>query len=236
MSTQAWYERLRLQVDQSGQTMQRITFSYASANWHVWERPQVGNWPEPEDWQSELDTMCSEYAEQWPTKLHQCFLIAENKNGTVISQCPLSVQGRNKAANSVGQDGSGLKMHLDMMQTLQATWEKTLNVVNGQLETQSKQMKQWGDQVVDLMKYVREAEEYRATEARRKLDETKGAEPDPLKEQLVEAMPMILEIGKHWATTQIDRAANAALGNSPAGKVAKAAVEAVVSETINQGQ
>lgn len=224
-----------MQVDQSGQIMQRVTFSYAGSNWHVWERPHGGLWPEAEDWQSEVDTMCAELSEQWPTKLHACFMIAENKNGTVISQCPFSIQGKNKAANSVGQD-SGMKMHLDTMQVLQSTWEKTLNVVNGQLETQAKQMQQWGNQVVELMKYVREAEEYRATEARRTLAETKEPPPDPLKEQLVEAMPMILEIGKHWATMQIDKAAKTALGDSPAGKVAKATVEAVVSETLNQGQ
>lgn len=236
MNTHSWYERLRNQVEQSGTTMQRIVFSYGPQTWHVWDRPQNGPWPEADDWQREVDVMLEELAEQWPAKIHQCVFVAENKNGTVISQCPVNVQGRNKSANSVGQDATGFKQLMDSVGVIQATWEKTLNVVNSQLEIQAKQLKHWGDQVGGLMQYVRESEEYRATEARRKLEDAKVNEPDPLKEQLVEAMPMLLELGKHWAEAQIRKGAATVLPNSTVGKVAKAAVETVVSETLNNTQ
>lgn len=225
MNTKAWFDRVVGQVETSGVVVQRIVFVMGAQTWHVWEKPNDGKWPEADEWQEEFDTIVAELSEQLPARQHQCLLIAENKNGTTLSQCPLLLTGRNKNAGSMTPGEGGLKTVLEGMQMLQTSWEKTLVVQNAQLELQAKQLQQWGNQVMSLMEYVRHNEEYRATEAQRKIDEQREQEPDPLREQLAEAMPLLMSMAQHWVETKMSN-------GSTTSKAAIAAAKAVAEETM----
>ena len=230
MDQKQWFERVTVEVSESGAHLQRIQLTQGAAVWHVWERPANG-WPEADEWFEEFSLIVNELAEQWPARQLQTLLVGETRNGTVISQCPFQVRGRDKSATSLtlNEGGSG-KLIAETVEMLQRSWEKTLNVQNAQQEIQAKQIQRYGEQVLELLNYVRQGEEYRATEAQRRLEEQQATanQEDPLMDEVKKVLPGLLELGQLWAAQKMKESAAAAAGTSAAGRAVSAAVSAGV--------
>lgn len=232
MDAGAWFERVTQQVTESGVHVERIQLTQASASWHVWEMPKAG-WPDAEDWHGEFQRIMTELTEQWPARKIPCILIAETRSGTVLSQCPFQVTGKDRTATSTSSDGGQMKMIAETTEMLQRSWEKTLNVTNAQLEIQAKQVQKFGEQIIELLTYVRQSEEYRATEAQRKLELEQATREDPLLEEVKKALPGILELAQMYATQKLKEGAQKVTGSSPAGRAVGAAVNAVVDSVTD---
>lgn len=191
MDIQAWYERVTKNVSQSGQCVAAIRLMCAQQMWHVWA---IDPKREPEEWAAEASAILADLSEQWSARKWQVLLIAEDKSGQILSQCPFEVLGKNKSAQMGTAPTDNVKVYAEAMENIQRTWERTLSVVNEQLSLQQKQMNEQGQRYIQMMGYVNEAEQYRATEPQRLAALAGVAAKDPLKEQLVEAMPQILEL------------------------------------------
>jgi len=230
MDQQQWFERISAEVSESGTCVQRIQLTQAGASWHVWERPANG-WQPAEDWFGEFSRIINELVEQWPARQMQVLLVGETRNGTVVSQCPFQVRGRDKAATSLSMaDGGTPKLIAETVEMLQRSWEKTLNVQNAQQEIACKQIQKQGEQIIELLNYVREGEEYRALEAKRRLveEEEKANEVDPLMDEVKKALPGLLELGQMWAAQKMKESAAIAAGQSAVGKAVSAAVNGAI--------
>lgn len=199
MDIQAWYERNTRQVGQSGQCTAVIRLLCAHQSWHVWHLDRERD---AEDWASEAAAIIAELAEQWSARKWQVTLVAEDKSGQILSQCPFEVMGRNKAAQTAAGGADQVKVWAEAMDNLQRTWERTLSVVNEQLLLQQKQMAEQGQRYIQMMGYVNEAEQYRATEPQRIAEAIGKTAADPLKEKLTEALPDILELASKLVERQ----------------------------------
>lgn len=222
MDLQAWFERATREVTQNGLAVDRISLTQQGVVWHAWQRGRDG-WEEPDDWFAEFSAILNTLTEQWPARKINCLLVAETSNGLVLSQVPFPVQGKDRTALSTMNDGSQLKMMAETVEALQRAWEKTLNVTNAQLEVQSKQIQMYGTQVMDLLQYVKNSEEHKALEARRiaELEASYQQKDDPLTEEIKNALPGLIELGKMYAETKMNQMAKAAVQ-----RVAEVATEA----------
>jgi hypothetical protein len=234
VDVQKWFERASAEVSETGAALARIQLTQSSAAWHVWEKPRDG-WPEPEEWFAEFSAIMSELCEQWPARKLQVVLIGETRNGSVVSQCPFTAHGKDREAITArtGGESAQMKMMAECTEMLQRSWEKTLNVTNAQLEIQAKQVQKFGEQIIDLLTYVRQSEEYRATEAQRKLEMEAATKEDPLIEEVKKALPGLLDLAQMYATTKLKEGASKVASGSAVGKVVEAAVHAGVDAVNN---
>ncbi len=184
MNVTGWAERVLKTVDsETGHSVARVRLaSVEGQTWETWDAPFVA----PADFVIEVQTVLDALAEEWPKKKIQVLLIATDAQGTEVSQCPLSIWGKNKdAGNLFSNDGS--RALAEGMDHIVRTTERLLGTVNNQM----RQMSEFQDKLVaanhDLIDYVRHVKESEALASQESREVT-----SQLVQGIKENMPLVL--------------------------------------------
>lgn len=166
MELKEWAERVITNVSQSGECAEVIRLlSTDGVAWETWWRNQFGK---PEDWADEAMSRVAELAEDWPPQEVQLLFVAENAQGTVLSQCTKRVRGRAKGASANVFGGPGKAM-ADGMDAIARTMDRVLATANGQMDHLSNAL-QLANQTNVALTQALQVERLRAEEAKPAVD------------------------------------------------------------------
>lgn len=183
---QNWAENSIRTIDEKGDGTARIRLVSADGStWQTWDAP----FPSPEDWVADAEALCSELAEDFSGEV-LCMFIAESSSGTVRSQCPRKIAGKQRkvGANGTafGQQGAPLQA---MYEAQARTVERTLQSANVQLEVLTRTVESQAKANSELLDFIRIRNEHDA------LDRAEGeSEVKQMLGQLFEQAPLLLEL------------------------------------------
>lgn len=210
---QNWAENSIRVVDEKGDGTARIRLvSQDGSCWQTWDAP----FPKPEDWVADAEALCAELAEDFSGEVH-CMFIAESASGTVRSQCPRKIAGKQrKGANGTtfGQQGAPLQA---MYEAQARTVERTLQSANVQLEVLTRTVESQAKANSELLDFIRVRNEHDALDRAEQ-----SSDVQQMLGQLLEQAPLLLELAMAKK-----KGKTAAAGGGLAQKV-----QAAVSETV----
>lgn len=125
-----WATRVLREVSEQGDRCERIRLVSTDGNsWESWYAP----FPAPEVWKDEAEAVVAQLAEDWPPQDIQLLFVAENRAGTILSQCTKRTRGRAKGASGNVFGGPG-KALAESMDAQARTMDRILGTANTQLE------------------------------------------------------------------------------------------------------
>lgn len=215
-----WAEQAIRVVDEGGGGTSRIRLlTEDGSTWQTWEAPfsSVG------DWCAEAEALLSELQDDFAGDTPVLF-VAENSSGTVRSQCPRRVIGRQKkngpAGAFTGGGSGGAAASLQAMYDAQArTTEKILQSANVQLEVLTRTVETQGRAHGETLEYIRAMRE---NDALKKVEETNQTQE--ILGQLMEQAPLLFELLKQKKNK-----------GSPVASAAVEAVKEAVVESVTNG-
>jgi hypothetical protein len=222
MNVLAWAERTLKTVEENGHAIARVKLMSVEGNaWETWEAP----FPAPADFVRELETVTAALAEEWPKKKIQVLLVAEDTGGTVHSQCPYSVWGKNQSAHGALFSNDGSRALAEGMDQIVRTQERVLASANTQLRIQQEFAEKLMQQNHELLDYIRVSKEREALEAAQNNQVT-----NMLGDAFKEHLPLLLDVVQKLSAKS---------GGSTAGKIlngAKAAAKVAAEITPPVGE
>ena len=179
-----WVERLRIVDSETAHHIKRIKLcSVDGMVWETWEAPFP---PTTDELVKQITTVTDALKEEWPTKVIQVLLVAEDGEGTTHSQCPLSVRGVNKSANAAIFNGES-RAQAEAMDSIARTVERLLATANTQLSLMAKHTETVQDKYHQALNYIQESNENKALTAQAESDTTRD-----LQKHLIQALPTVL--------------------------------------------
>lgn len=213
MKLETWAERQFREVEQdgSGTVKVRLVAADGGSTWEVWDQP----FPSPQQFAEEAEALLQELAIEWPPKVVQVLFVAEGQDGSVRSQHPKSIRGKNKEAKAGLINGES-KALSDAMEAQSRTMTRILDSANAQIDVLTKTVREQSETVHGLLEFVRES---KMADALRD-QEQKDVVAD-LIEKGSEVLPVLLEM------------IAARGGNNPVAGAAKAAAVAATKVAAN---
>lgn len=188
-SLQWWAERVLGVVEETGTHAVRIRLAAEGQQWEVWD---VTPGLTAEEWTKQAETLLSALAEEFPVKRVSLVFTAEDNNGTVFSQFPKSVHGKNKNAAELGANG-GAKALSDALSSVALTMDKVLEMSRRMHDTQQKVIEDRDDEIRQLHELLRAIRtvELETEEQGNKVGEV-------MLDQLKELSPLAKMFVEHW--------------------------------------
>lgn len=151
MMLHTWAKRQIRDVEPDGQTTARIKLTTNDGSvWNTWDAP----FGDPDTWCEEADSVLAELAGEWPSnKRFQVLFLAEDKSGTVLSQIPKTIVGKNKGAPEPFSSENP-KAHAEAMASIAQTTERLLSTANAQIALQHKTIELLGSRLHDAYDFV----------------------------------------------------------------------------------
>lgn len=145
-----WAKRFVPEKPDEEHRTKRIRVATETQILDTWEAPFPGR----ETWIEEMESLLSCSADQMPIRRHTVTFTAEDAQGVVLSQCPTTVQGKNKDASDL-MGGNGVKAITDSMNALAQTMDKVLATARLQCDSCTKALGAMSDEVQDLHAVLR---------------------------------------------------------------------------------
>ena len=200
-----WAERVIGIVEQDGNRAVRIRLTCEGQQWETWEL-EKGHL-KPGEWVQEAETLMDALAEELSVRRHSLIYTAEEKEGTVFSQFPKSITGRNKQAAELGAN-QGVKAVAEGVASVVQTADKVLEIARRMMETQQKGIEDRDEEIRQLH------ELFRAVRAVELEEDQQG---NKVSEAMIEQVKELGPIARLFAEAWLEKAAKAPPKTPPAG-------------------
>lgn len=193
MALRDWAQRLLAEEDQT-KLPATIQLTAEGVIWETWSPPYAV----AEVFVAEAEAVIAAFAEECPKRRIPLLFAAVMPDGSVKSQCPSSVNGKNTQADAlVGAGHNTAQSFAAAMQGLSAVQVSILKAAKDMIDTQQAVIKQKDEQIHAFAEYFRVKQEVEATESAQS-----SSMNDYLLGQLKELMPHALEA---WQISQAER-------------------------------
>lgn len=215
MGLREWAQRALKEVEQDGTTAKTIRLSSDGCVWETWSAP----FPDVETFLLEASAVQEAIAAECPVRRVALMYTAESATGSVITQHPTSVQGKNKQADALaGSGNNAAKAFAEGMEGIARVMTAVLSSAEKQVATLTKTLDSQAEQIHELIEYHRAKQELELTEQK----ETQDAS-SMVMAQVKELMPLLPQAFELFL-------ANAKTNSEAAALAAKAAK---VTQTTN---
>lgn len=180
----AWAEKLNDVDSESSHRIKRIRLaSVEGQTWHTWDTPIE----DVKEFVDDVGTVLDALAEEWPARVVQVTITAEDAQSTVVATIPISVRGRNKSASGALMNSEPRAM-ADAMDSLARTTERLLGMSNTQIKLADERAALLAKENAELRELIISKEELRLVEA-----QTAENTTNELTQQFMGVLPMLLE-------------------------------------------
>jgi hypothetical protein len=202
MNLLTWAQRTLRVVETDGQTVARVRLTGSDGSiWHTWDAPL----PAPDAWADEAEALLAELARELPPRRTSVTFAAEDRTGAIVSQCPRTIAGSNRAA---GEAVSEQRALADAMASIVRTCEATLASANTQIATLTRTVEALGQRHSDALDLIGALQEQRTLQAQ----QAAAGETGAMLQQAMAELPKMLEMLGAAKT-------KASLARRPNGKV-----------------
>lgn len=167
-----------------------IRLSSDGAQWETWSAP----FPDLETFLAEAEAMKAAIADECPIRRVPLMFSAETASGSILSQYPTSVQGKNKQADALAGAGNGAaKAFAEAMEGISRVVVATLKSAEVQIATVTRTLESQATQIHDLIEYHRTKQELEIVESK-----SNNNTQELVMAQVKEVLPLIPEALKFW--------------------------------------
>jgi hypothetical protein len=191
MGLREWAQKALREVEQDGTAARcvRLTTPGDGTTWETWNHP----FPDVETFLNESAGVIDGIANECPVRRVPLMFTAETATGTVLTQFPTSVQGKNKQADALaGSGNNAAKAFAEGMEGLSRVMAAVLKSAEVQVTSLTKTLESQANQIHELIEYHRAKQELELTEERENTN-AQGMMMDQLKEVLP-LIPQALEL------------------------------------------
>ncbi|HXJ69877.1 MAG TPA: hypothetical protein VNM39_13285 [Verrucomicrobiae bacterium] len=181
MAIEQWIPRV---LADPAQHPKKIEFSAEGTTWETWTAP----FPPPDELVNTIKAVIGVIADESPKRRIPLLLTATADDGTIKSQCPSSVQGKNANADALGAGGSTAKAYADAMTAQASLMNTMLKAAENMVVYVTKVNESLTEQVCDLRDYQKAKQDLELLE--------KGTESgvnEFVMQQLKDASPLAIE-------------------------------------------
>lgn len=224
MNLEKWAARQLRVVEEDGTVTARIRLVCVTdgSQLEVWEGEELQQ--PAADWTAQALSLLTEMQEDWPTKPISLLFIAEDKNGSQRSSCPLVRHGKNRDASPDLMKGRDIKAITDSMEAIAKTNDRVLATANGQLDRMNTALQTMTEHHMSTLEFVREKLQHEALTVAQQTQTT-----DKVMQLIEQFGPMLAEVLQAKMKTPAGKMVAGAAVNAAAKAVAKPAPAAATN-------
>lgn len=208
---QIWCEKLKREVTEGVPMAEKIRLMTVGEG-TVWETWRVGE-IDPAQWASDAEALIQAVIAELPKRRMQLTFVAEDAAGGTIANLVRSVTGTNPSAQDMGTQ-NGAKALADALASIGKTMDATLETARKVMEFQSTQLEKLHGQLAEYHEVFMTIKKVELES-----EEQQSAAGKIMVEQLQQAMPLVMKLVEHWATTPANKQS---LGGTAAAAAATA--------------